>query len=92
MSNHSKYKKTYKQSFANKLGRLTQGAGETVDGTYTMFFISKYQVPKDQIKDVMYGCILVDYWPQKQELHRMRLTVGEILFFTQETSAHLLQT
>ena len=46
------------------------GTGGLVDGTDTMFFISKDQVHRDQIKDVRYGRIIVDYRPQKEEPHR----------------------
>ena len=41
-----------------------------------MFFISQYQVPRDQITDVSYGRIIVDYRPQKEEPHRTILTGG----------------
>ena len=50
LSNHPKYKKIREQPLAKKPGRLDQGAGICVDGTDTMFFISNYQVPRDQIK------------------------------------------
>ena len=33
-------------------------------------------MPKDRLKDVIYGRIVVDYWTQKEERHRRRLTVG----------------
>ena len=81
LSNNYKYKKIWKWSFTNKLGILDQGEGGPVDGTDTMFFIAKDKVPRNWIKDVTYGCIIVDYWPQKQEPHRMRLTVGGNLIF-----------
>ena len=29
------------------------------------FVVVKDQVPKERIKDVMYGCIIVDYRPQR---------------------------
>ena len=70
-----------RQSFANELGRLFEGAGGHVDGTDTVLFVEKCQVHRDRIKGVTYGYILVDYWPQKEESHRMRLTVGVNLIF-----------
>ena len=53
-------------------------------GTDTMFFIEKYQVPKERHKYVTYGCILVDYQPPKKEPHRTRLTKGGALIFYAE--------
>ena len=75
LSSHTKYKKIWKRSFANKLGRLAQWVVGNLGSTDTMFFISKDQFPKDQIKDVIYGRIIADFWPQKQEPHNMLLTV-----------------
>ena len=47
-----------------------------MEGTYTMFFIVQDQVPRDRIKDVSYGRIIVDYIPHKEEPHRTGLSVG----------------
>ena len=47
-----------------------------MEGIDTTFFVAKYKVPRDRIKDVAYGRIVVDYQPQKEEPHRIRLTVG----------------
>ena len=41
-----------------------------------MIFIAKYQVSKERLKEVMYGRIVVDYWPQKADSHWKRLMVG----------------
>ena len=94
--NHTKYKKTCKRSFAKELRRLAQGSGGRVDGTATIFFIAKYQVPKYLIKYVTYGRIVVDYRPQKQEPRRTRLTVGGTLkIFARDVStptAHITTT
>ena len=62
---HPKHHKIWNKSFANELGRLSQGAGGRVEVTDTMFFITPYQVPRDRLKDVSYGCIVVDYRLQK---------------------------
>ena len=66
---HTKYKETQKKYFANGLGILAQGTGIHVDITATMIFIAKYQVSKERLKEVMYGRIVVDYWPQKADSH-----------------------
>ena len=47
-----------------------------MEGTYTTFFITKYQVPRYLLKYVTYGRIVVDYIPQKEEPHILQLTVG----------------
>ena len=52
--------------------------------TDTMLFIAQDQVPRDRLKDVSYGRIVVDYIPQKDEPHRMTLTVGGKLIFYEE--------
>ena len=69
LSKHPKHQKIWKKYFGNKLGRLSQEAGGHVEGTITTFFIEKDQVPRDQLKDISYGRIVVDYRPQKEEPH-----------------------
>ena len=76
ISKNTKHQKIWKQSFANKLGRLSQGTGGQIEVTNTMFFIAHDQMPRDRLKDVSYGSIIVDYRFQKEEPHRTRLTVG----------------
>jgi hypothetical protein len=67
--------KIWENSFANKIGRLTQGVGTRMPtGTNTIFFIPKKAVPTD--RKVTYGRICVNIRPQKTEPHRTRLTVG----------------
>ena len=65
----------WERSLANKIGRLAQGIRD-VKGTNTFFFIPKADIPKDRLKDITYGRIVVSYRPQKLEKHRSRLTVG----------------
>lgn len=72
---HPKHKNTWEFSLANKLGRLAQGIRE-VKGTNTIFFIPKSEIPKDRLKEVTYGRIVVAYKPDKLEKNRVRLTVG----------------
>ena len=61
------------KSFANELGRLAQGIRD-VKGTNTIYFIPCNAVPPECT--VTYGCIVVNYQPQKQEPNCTRLTVG----------------
>jgi hypothetical protein len=47
-----------------------------VKATTTIFFIRKDQLPKDRMKDVMYGIFICDIKQNKTETHRTRLTAG----------------
>ena len=40
LSKHTKHQNIWKQSYANELGRLSQGEGGRVEGTYTIFFMA----------------------------------------------------
>eukprot|EP00956_Cyclotella_meneghiniana_P020333 scaffold35676_cov69-Cyclotella_meneghiniana.AAC.2 len=70
-----KYKDVWSKSYANELGRLTQGIRD-IPGTNTMFFIHKSEIPEDRRKDITYGRIVVVIRPQKKEQECTRLTVG----------------
>ena len=59
---------------ANKLGRLAQGR-RNIKGTNTILFLERSDIPKDRLKDVTYGRIVVAYKPNKSEPNRSRLTV-----------------
>jgi hypothetical protein len=61
------------RSFANELGRLTQGVGGRETGTNTCLYIRHEQIPPDRRGDVTYERICVDYRPQKKESERTRL-------------------
>ena len=70
LSKYPKHHKIWKKYFTKKLGRLTQGSGGCVEEADTMFLIAQYQVPRDLLKDVTYGHIVVDYRAHKEEPHR----------------------
>ena len=44
--------------------------------TNTIFFIDKASVPAYHRRDIMYGCIVVNYISEEDEPYRTRLTVG----------------
>ena len=46
------------------------------EGTNTIFFIPKKEVPADRWRDITYGRIVVNYSPEKADLYHTRLTVG----------------
>ena len=66
---HPKHKNTWEISLANELGRLAQGIRE-VKGTNTILFLPKSEIPKDRLKEVTYGRIVVAYKPDKLEKNR----------------------
>ena len=70
-----KFRDTWMHSYANEIGRLTQGIRD-IPGTETMKFIYKHEIPKDRLRDVTYGRIVCTYRPQKSEPNRSRLTAG----------------
>ena len=59
-----KCRDTWIKSLANELGRLAQGVCG-IKGTDTIFFILKSAIPKDRLKEVTYGRIVVSYKPKK---------------------------
>ena len=46
-----------------------------VEGTNTMFFISKKSVPTNRWRDMTYGRIVVDYIQDKTDPYQTRLTL-----------------
>ena len=72
----SKRKNAWGYSFGNEIGRLTQGIPGRVEGTNTIFFIHRDDVPTDRWKDVTHAQIVCNAGPQKEETNRTRLTFG----------------
>ncbi len=70
------YKEDWGHSFQNQVGHLAQGMLGINEGTNTLLFIHKHQVPPEQRKDVTYGRILCNVRPQKEETNRTWLTMG----------------
>ncbi len=63
------------KSLANDLGRLAQGVGTRMPtGTNTIFFIPRHAVPAG--RKVTYGRLVSTIRPNKDEKHRVRVTVG----------------
>ena len=71
-----KYRKTWSTAYGKELGRLAQGIPGVVEGTNTIVFIDKSQVPADRWKDVTYGQICANYCPEKDDPNQIQLTVG----------------
>eukprot|EP00804_Cyclotella_cryptica_P024856 CCRYP_020557-RA/>CCRYP_020557-RA protein AED:0.45 eAED:0.45 QI:0/0/0/1/0/0/3/0/298 len=53
-----------------------QGIPGIVQGTNTIVFIAKDDIPIDRRRDVTYGRICANFRPEKDDPHRVRLTVG----------------
>jgi hypothetical protein len=64
----------WNKASANNFGRLAQGVGGRIEGSNTIFFIPRQSVPKGNI--VTYGRFVVDIHPNKNETHRVSLTLG----------------
>ena len=71
-----KYREIWGHAYGNELGRLAQGLEGRVAGTDTFFFINKKDIPAARWQDVTYGRIVVSLRPEKDDPHRVRLTVG----------------
>ena len=71
---NSKHAKIWLTSAANEFGRLAQGVGGRIEGTDTIKFIHKHEVPKN--KTDTYARFCCNVRPQKAEPNRTRMTVG----------------
>ena len=72
---HPKHREVWMHSSANEFGRLVQGVGGRIQGTDTIFFIHKNQVPANRWKDVTYAKFVCELKPNKAEVHRTRLSM-----------------
>ena len=64
----------WEKSSANEFYRLMKGLKRGIQGTETLKFIQKNEVPYH--KKVAYARLVCDYIPQKEEKERTRITVG----------------
>ncbi len=71
-----KYKELWGKSYTIKLGCLAQGIPVISKGTNTIVFIGRDNVPIDRQKDVAYGCVCINYRPEKADPNCTRLTIG----------------
>ena len=80
-------RETWFKSLANEIGCLAQGIRD-IKGTDTIFFIPKYEIPKERLKEVTYARIVVDYKPHKPEKKRLHITArGDRINCDYDTSA-----
>ena len=74
-------------AICKELSTLSYGYKGLVEVTHTLLFMSHddiCDIPRD--KTVIYACIVVDYWPQKADPNRIRLTLGVIYSMSQGIS------
>jgi hypothetical protein len=65
---------TWDRAAENEFGRLAQGVGGRIEEPNEIFCIPRSAVPRN--KTGTYGRFVVDVRPHKEEVHRVRLTVG----------------
>jgi hypothetical protein len=65
---------TWDRAAENEFGRLAQGVGGRIEVSNTIYCIPRSEFQPN--KRVTYGRFVVDVRPNKEEVHRVRLTVG----------------
>jgi hypothetical protein len=71
-----KHKAIWSKAGANEFGWLAQGVGGRIDGTNTIFFIHKHEIPQDRHKDVTYIKFVSSIQTEKEDPHQIRATLG----------------
>ena len=69
-------KEIWTKAGANEFGRLAQGVGRQIDGTNTIFFVHKHEIPQDRLKDVTYIKIVASVRTEKDDPYRIRATLS----------------
>ena len=62
---YDQHEKSWKHSFTNEVGNLSQVVGGVVKATDTIFFIDYENISSERRKYITYGRILVDLCPKK---------------------------
>lgn len=76
LNTHPDYRVVWNHSSANEFGRLAQGIGGRIQGTDTIRFVRKIDIPPERLKDATYGKFVCEEKPNKAEVQQTRLTVG----------------
>ena len=76
LAKHPRHRETWRPAFGKEIGRLAQGLPGVTDGTDTIDFIPKSEVPSDRMRDCTYARICANYRPEKADPYRVRITVG----------------
>jgi hypothetical protein len=70
-----KHKAIWSKAGANEFGWLAQGVGRRIDGTNTIFFVHKHELPQDRLKDVTYIKFVLLIRTEKEDPHQIRATL-----------------
>ena len=70
------YRPVWKPAYGKEIGRLAQGIPGVVEGTDTIIFITKDEIPFERRGDCTYGRIVANYRPEKDDPYRIRICVG----------------
>ncbi len=71
-----KHKEIWTKAGANEFGQLAQGVGRQIDGTNTIFFVHKHEIPQDKLKDVTYIKFVASICTKKDDPYQIRATLG----------------
>jgi hypothetical protein len=66
-----KHKAIWIKAGANEFGRLAQGVSRRIDGTNTIFFVHKHEIPQDKFKDVTYIKFVLSIQTEKEDPHQI---------------------
>ena len=64
---HPVYQAVWGKSMGKEIGRLAQRLDGKVEGTDTLNFITKNEIPQDRLGDVTYARIVCNYRPNKKD-------------------------
>ena len=73
------HKKVWGGAFSKEVDRLAQGILGIVEGTETLNFIFKNEIPANRFKDITYTRIVCNYRPEKKDPNRCRITLDDNL-------------
>jgi hypothetical protein len=71
-----KHKAIWSKAGAYEFGQLAQGVGGRIDGTNTIFFVHKHEIPQDRLKDVTYIKFVSLIQTEKEDPHQIQATLG----------------
>jgi hypothetical protein len=71
-----KSKELWEKSYTIKLGCLAQGIPGVSKGTNALILIGQDNILINQCKDITYGCMCINYCPEKADPNCTCLTVG----------------
>ena len=74
---HPQCRNSWLHSSANEFGCPAQGTGNRIQGTNTIFFIHKQEIPADRFRDRVYAKFFCNEWTHKKDVNRTNLTASD---------------